>query len=159
MPPPDDDHPQDALCEEAEAIGRMMLELSEAMRRYQAQSMGRFHLTVPQYIVLNTIRRRGRGCTMSELAEVAYQVPATMTGIIDRLSERGLVQRQQDPADRRAWRVALTPAGERLLDEVERFRQGSWRRVLAGLAPQERIALRRLLEYCLAAVLAELEHT
>ncbi len=158
MPPPDD-RPQDALHEEAEAIGRVMLALSEAMRRYLAQTMGRFHLTVPQYIVLNTIRRRGRGCTMSELADVAYQVPATMTGIIDRLSERGLVQRQQDPTDRRSWRVVLTPAGQRLLDEVEQLRQRSWQRVLGELAPPERRDLRRLMEHCLAAVLAELEHT
>ena len=46
-----------------------------------------------------------------ELVVATGQRPSTVTGILDRLERRGLVERQLDPDDRRSFRVALTADG------------------------------------------------
>lgn len=51
--------------------------------------------------------------TMSELAGVLGVEKAAMTGLIDRIERRGLVQRTTVAGDRRAWRVRLTPTGQK----------------------------------------------
>jgi DNA-binding MarR family transcriptional regulator len=48
---------------------------------------------------------------ISQLVAATAQRPSTLTGILDRLERRGLVERRLDPADRRSFRVALLPAG------------------------------------------------
>jgi MarR family transcriptional repressor of emrRAB len=43
---------------------------------------------------------------------------SNLTGLVDRLEQRGLVRRRDQHGDRRAWRVVLTPAGRRLLGGI-----------------------------------------
>jgi DNA-binding MarR family transcriptional regulator len=75
---------------------------------------------------------------MSQLAESSHQVSATMTGIVDRLVERGLVARERDPQDRRTLRVDLTLAGRELLEQV-RYHKRTWLlQFLEELSPGER---------------------
>lgn len=78
-------------------------------------------LTVPQMITLFAIRAAGT-CRMSELAEVTQQSAGTLTGIVDRLIDDGLVGRVRDAGDRRVVQVALTPLGEERLSRVEQAR-------------------------------------
>jgi DNA-binding MarR family transcriptional regulator len=79
-------------------------------------------LTLPQYRVLIVL---GAGSeAASALAEKLAVSRPSLTGVIDGLVVRGLVQRDGDPADRRRISLALTPAGRQLLAaadaEVER---------------------------------------
>ena len=55
-----------------------------------------------------------RPISMRELAERLKSDPSNVTGVIDRLEARGLVERRPDPTDRRIKGLALTPAGARL---------------------------------------------
>lgn len=89
---------------------------------------------------------------MSSLAEATHQVAATMTGVVDRLAERDLVERQADPADRRAWRVVLRPAGQTVLDQVEARGQANTSRMLSRFSAGDRAALLRLMEQMLTAM-------
>lgn len=57
---------------------------------------------------------------MGEIAQRLQCDNSHMTGIVDRLEERGLVERRSDPADRRVRLVALTAAGEDLKRELGR---------------------------------------
>ena len=92
---------------------------------------------------------------MSELAEASQQVSATMTGIIDRLAERGLAVRQPDPVDRRALRVSLTPEGLELLVQLEHLGQARLARVLVGFSIEERKQIIDLMQAYLQIVLSE----
>jgi MarR family transcriptional regulator, organic hydroperoxide resistance regulator len=54
------------------------------------------------------------GLATSALADKLQQVGGTLTGVLDRMEERGLVCRQRDERDRRIWRIWLTETGEEL---------------------------------------------
>lgn len=107
-------------------------------RRRFEQELDAFNITVPQFMALRCIAENEAGCNMSELAEASNQVSATMTGIVDRLEDRGLVMRERDPRDRRAQRVALTPAGKALMQQIRRHKQAWIGQFLSTLSPEER---------------------
>ncbi|MFF6874370.1 MarR family winged helix-turn-helix transcriptional regulator [Streptomyces sp. NPDC012474] len=78
---------------------------------------------------------------MRKLARQLKCEPSNVTGIVDRLEARGLVERQPDPTDRRVKVAAATAEGRRVarsLRESLRFA----REPLAGLSEAERVALR-----------------
>jgi MarR family transcriptional regulator, organic hydroperoxide resistance regulator len=60
----------------------------------------------------------GEPRALRDLVEATGQRPSTLTGVVDRLERRGLVARQPQPADRRAFQVAPTAAGRRAIARV-----------------------------------------
>ncbi|MET8287380.1 MarR family winged helix-turn-helix transcriptional regulator [Streptomyces sp. NPDC048448] len=82
---------------------------------------------------------------MRRLAQKLKCEPSNVTGIVDRLEVRGLVERRPDPSDRRVKLAAATEEGRRVahsLRESLRFA----REPLAGLSREERVSLRDLLQ-------------
>jgi len=151
-PPPAD------LLADAETLRQVTLQLSWASQRRLARELEGYHLTVPQYMALRALQRYDQqGCTMSELAEASQQVAATMTGIIDRLAERGLAARRPDPGDRRALRVSLTQEGAGLLEQIQRSGQARLARLFEGFTADERRQLIRLMQAYLQVVLDEID--
>ena len=102
---------------------RVTLRMSWAAHRTQAQRLKEFNLTMPQFMVMRALQRLEPGCTMTELGEAAIQVPATVTGIIDRLEQNNLVLRQPNPSDRRSYHILLTPTGQALLNQIDAERR------------------------------------
>lgn len=86
---------------------------------------------------------------MRRIAQKLRCEPSNVTGIVDRLETRGLVERRPDPADRRVKLAAPTDEG---LQTAERLRESLdfAREPLAGLSAEERTALRDLLRRMLA---------
>ncbi|MFD3677686.1 MarR family winged helix-turn-helix transcriptional regulator [Streptomyces sp. NPDC058613] len=82
---------------------------------------------------------------MRRIAQKLRCEPSNVTGIVDRLETRGLVERRPDPADRRVKLAAPTEEG---LQTADRLRESLdfAREPLAGLSSQERTALRDLLK-------------
>ncbi len=76
----------------------------------------RWELGPSQFNVLNLLRLRPEGVTQIELSRQLIMHRSNLTGLIDRLQRRGLVERKEVAADRRAYRVVLTPAGAKLLN-------------------------------------------
>ncbi len=103
-------------------------------------------LTGAQARVLGLLSREP--LPMRRIAERLKCEPSNVTGIVDRLEVRGLVERQLDPADRRVKLAAVTPQGrataERLRTSLEFAREP-----LAGLSAQDRTVLRDLLRQML----------
>ena len=128
----------DQLEADVKAIERTMLQLGWATHRQLHQELAGFNLTVSQFAALRALQEFENGCTMSELAEAARQISATMTGIVDRLVERGVIDRQRDPADRRSVRISLTKDGTELLETIRQQKRVRLRQFLAKLSPSER---------------------
>ncbi|MFF0561571.1 MarR family winged helix-turn-helix transcriptional regulator [Streptomyces sp. NPDC004266] len=91
-----------------------------------------------------TVLRRGPAA-MRALAETMACDASNMTGIIDRLEQRGLVRREADASDRRVKNVILTAEGERVTDAI-RAKMRTTREGLDGLDDQDRESLYTLLE-------------
>jgi len=88
-----------------------------------AQSHG---ITSGQFQVLAALRRRyPRTASPSDLSRSAILTTGTMTVLLDRLEEKGLVRRLRDPNDRRRIEVELTPPGKETIDRAldERVRR------------------------------------
>ena len=87
---------------------------------------------------------------MRKLAQKLKCEPSNVTGIVDRLESRGLVERRPDPADRRLKLAAATDAGRRVARDLREGLRFA-REPLAGLSDEERLALRDLLRRMLDA--------
>lgn len=96
-------------------VARMMRTLAD--RRARAHGMTR-----AQWMILFRLRRRD-GLTQRELAEILEVEPITVGRLVDRLEARGLIERRADPADRRCWRLHLTPAADPVLAEIDEARR------------------------------------
>jgi len=87
---------------------------------------------------------------MRRLAQQLKCEPSNVTGIVDRLEARGLVERRPDPADRRVKLAAPTEEGRRIAHGL-RDSLNFAREPLAGLSREERLSLRDLLQRMLDA--------
>jgi DNA-binding MarR family transcriptional regulator len=88
--------------------------------------------------------------SMRELAERLKADPSNVTGLIDRLEARGLVERRADPKDRRIKGLALTPAGATLRERLF-ARLYSAPRSVAELSARDQRVLKDVLERILSA--------
>jgi DNA-binding MarR family transcriptional regulator len=102
-------------------------------------------LTIAQLSALTSLELGG-ALTPSELAEVERVQPPTMTKLVAKLEERGLVQRTPHPTDRRQVILSATESGRAILAQFERARDEWLSRRLAELSPEEREVLRRAAE-------------
>ncbi len=68
-----------------------------------------------QFNVLNLLHSNPDGLSQTELGRQLLTHRSNVTGLVDRLEKRGLVERRAAPQDRRVYRVLLTSAGEKLL--------------------------------------------
>ena len=87
--------------------------------------------------------------SQSEIAEQLAVQGATVTTMLQRMEEAGLVARRRDPDDNRLVRVYLTDAGRRLERDINAQFTKVEEATFAGLSPQDRASLRRMLQQML----------
>lgn len=78
----------------------------------------RWDLSPSQFNLLNVLHGQSEGLSQSDLSRLLIMHRSNTTGLVDRLEQRGLVQRRDHPGDRRAYRVVLTSEGTRLLELI-----------------------------------------
>jgi DNA-binding MarR family transcriptional regulator len=110
------------------AVGR----LSRSLRRIGAPGQGHGSLSA-----LSTLVSHGQ-LRLGDLAVKEAVSAATMSRIVATLVDAGYVRRAPDPADRRAWLVAATEEGERVLSGLRSTRVRELSRRMANLTPQAR---------------------
>jgi MarR family transcriptional regulator, organic hydroperoxide resistance regulator len=115
-------------------------ELQAASKRMQRE----IGVTGPQRLALRLIGRRP-GLSAGELASTMQLHPSTLTGILDLLVTRKLVDRRADPADRRRARLKLTRAGQRVDAARSGTVEAAVQRSLSKCSTAEIEASRRLL--------------
>lgn len=131
---------------ELEFTGVQFLRLIGALKLKLARDLARYGITFPQFMVLIALERTQESSRMGPLASSTLQSLPAMTGIVDRLEERGLVQRQRDPNDRRSVVVCLTEKGKALLSQIKTERQQALEEIFRVLTPEERVFLNSVLE-------------
>lgn len=97
--------------------------IRELVRAYQAfanysESFVRQHdLTPAQFDVIATLGNT-QGMSMGDIGDKTLITKGTLTGVVDRLTKKGLVTREVPPENRRSVIVKLTPDGESLFEQV-----------------------------------------
>lgn len=111
-----------------------------------------YDLTGPQWRVFRTLGEQGgEGLTPGQISEQLRVTPGNTTGVLDKLAEAGLVERQTHPEDRRAVLVQLTPHGWEVYRQVRPAFDARVTELLGCLTPAETrdltAALQRLLDH------------
>lgn len=119
-------------------VGRVS-RLSRLIDRILGENFARHGIEAWMYDVLATLRRNGEPYELGagDLVEQTMVTTGAMTNRIDRLEERGLVERDSAPDDRRKVVVRLTPAGLALVDEVVTGHMETERQILGALSPRQ----------------------
>jgi DNA-binding MarR family transcriptional regulator len=97
-------------------VGEMLIQLIESMKTYFFTAIEQVGLTPPQAFALRSLHEP---CPMRDLADQMGYDASYITGIVDRLEARGLVERTPDPVDRRVKRLVVTAAGVELRNQLE----------------------------------------
>jgi len=111
----------------------LLSDVARMLRTYWDQEARKLGTTRAQWAVLARLERH-EGLKQSELAEILEIQPITLTRLIDRLCESGLIERRSDPADRRAKRLFLTPAARPVLDHLSEAGAAQMARILDGVS-------------------------
>jgi len=116
-------------------------------RRLQTGTLAVHGLTVPQYEALFFLHAMPDDAllTQQELSARLLVTKGNVTGLIDRLAERGLVERRADPGDRRLNRLALTAEGRALFTRARPDHDRAVCDLLSALPVADRLHLARLL--------------
>jgi MarR family transcriptional regulator, transcriptional regulator for hemolysin len=93
-------------------------------------------VTRAQWKVLFRLDRQP-GLRQIELADMLDVEPITLSRIVDRLEESGLVERVADPADRRAWRLHVTAQAGPLIEKLRAVAADLTRDAFAGIDPKD----------------------
>jgi DNA-binding MarR family transcriptional regulator len=115
--------------------------------KVQRREAGHLHhhgLSIAQFDVLVQLSRE-EGITQQMLAERLMVTKGNVCGLIDRMSESGLVERRADPDDRRANLLHLTAAGRARAEEIVPDHQEFLTHVMSVLPVEDRRTLARLL--------------
>ena len=133
-------------------IGRVS-RLSRLIDRRLGENFARFGIEAWMYDVLATLRRQGEPyeLTAGDLVRQTMVTTGAITNRIDRLEERGLVQRARTD-DRRKVIVRLTPEGRDLVDRVVGDHMATERHILGPLTRRQEAELARLLRTVLVGL-------
>jgi DNA-binding MarR family transcriptional regulator len=104
-----------------------------------------FGTTLPRFDLMAQLERHGEGLKMNELSRRLMVTGGNVTAIVDQLEGEGLVERLDEPADRRAFRIRLTRSGEKAFADMARAHEGWVVELLSGLTRREHEELLRLL--------------
>lgn len=109
-----------------------------------AERLERLDLSPPHVGLLGMLRR-APGQSQQDLAGSLGTHPSRMVALVDELEQKGLLERRENPDDRRVYALFLTPAGERALRDVGRVNAEHLEALCAALDGAERQQLGQLL--------------
>jgi len=125
--------------------GRLVYAVSAIIRKASDRALASWDLTVAQAPFLVVLREAGCPITIGDLARLLMLESPSVTTMIDRLSEHGLVERTGDPKDRRRTLVQLTEEGKRLQNSIREPGQQLYDEIFDVVTDEERQVLRAIL--------------
>lgn len=124
----------------------LMLGTMHEMEAQLESALGQVGLSLAKFGVLAKLAEAGEPLALGSLADRCCCVRSNMTQLIDRLQTDKLVERVDDPTDRRSIKASLTPEGRSRYEDGVRLLSEAERNVFARLAAPERATLARLLQ-------------
>jgi DNA-binding MarR family transcriptional regulator len=157
--PTSDTAPNEAPASPSDStVEAILTEVGGWIGELKCASMGRLvqgRVSMSQLHVLWLLQHHGE-MPMSRLAELLDVSVSNATGLIDRMEERGLVERVRVPDDRRVVIVRASAEGSRRRDEIEALKQDGMRSILGRLTPDQLTRIHAAVGDLRAAVLDEI---
>jgi MarR family transcriptional regulator, transcriptional regulator for hemolysin len=125
-------------------LGFLLHDVARLLRKRFEQRARGLGLTRSQWQTLANLNRC-EGIHQSRLAEILEIEPITLVRILDRLEERGLIERRAHPTDRRVRLLYLREAARPLIAAMQRIGDATRGEALAGLPEADRDELMRML--------------
>jgi len=97
----------------------------------------KFDTTLPRFDLMSQLYRYPDGLKMKDLSRLLLVTCGNITGLTDRLVEDGMVERRDDPEDRRAYHVILTAKGRKTFEAMAADHKRWVGSALAGLAAED----------------------
>lgn len=138
-------HDEDETVRHDLRILRSLRRIIRSVEIHSKKLAAKYDVTGPQLICLLTVRDLGP-VTATTISKEIYVSPSTVVGILDRLEEKGLIQRQRDKKDRRRVYVSLTDEGTKLADHAPSPLQDRLAEGLNGLPELEQVSIALALE-------------
>lgn len=125
-------------------LGFLLHEVARLLRKRFEQRTGDQGLTRSQWQTIAYLAKQ-EGIRQTSLAEMLEIEPMTLVRILDRLEQRGLIERRQDPEDRRAWRLYLKDEARPLLLAMQPIGEATRAEALKGVSDADRDRLIEIL--------------
>ena len=119
-------------------------ETAHALRKAFGRRAASVGVTGAQWKVLFKLTLKP-GLRQTDLADMLDIEPITLTRILDRLQEAGLIERSSDPADRRAWRLHVTAKAKPLVAKLRAIADEMTADAFAGIDPRDIETTRQVL--------------
>jgi DNA-binding MarR family transcriptional regulator len=130
-------------------LARRFQQIAVAVFHAEVETAG-YDLTPVQYAALAAVGTR-TGLDQATLAGLIAYDRTTITGVVDRLVQKGLVARAPSPRDRRAHELQITTAGKKTLRGIEPAVEAAQKSMMRGLTAPESKELMRLLHKAIDA--------
>lgn len=127
---------------------RILQSLRQSIRavdQYSKELAAKYHVTAPQLICLNEIQQQ-EPVTLTTLARQVHLSPSTVTGIIERLEKKKLIERIKDDKDKRKLLISLTDEGHQLIDDAPKPLQDRLAESFSSLPEEEQLSIVTSLE-------------
>lgn len=145
---PQSDSETRASSEHTQAL-RLWLRMLACTNLIEGQIRSRlrqqFNITLPRFDLMSQLERTPEGLKMGELSKRMMVTGGNVTGITDQLVSEGLVLRQDNPNDRRAYIVKLTPEGRKAFKKMAEAHEKWIVELFGGMGEKERQQLYVLL--------------
>jgi len=128
-----------------QCINFVLTKAQQSVQQLFKDELEPFGITPGQYGILKCLWDEN-GATVKQLADRLHLDSSTITGVLDRLENKGLVKREPALNDRRALSVVLTPEGEAIEESVDQAIFNANEKVVGILKPRESEDLRLLLD-------------
>lgn len=128
-----------------EEIVHRLLTIHRHLRHYSKRVSGELGISGRQLAALRRLREAGP-LSVGQISSYLYVADSTVSELLDGLEARGLVTRSRSSEDNRVAQVALTAAGEQLVDRAPLGGTALLRQRLRSLPPERAIALARALQ-------------
>jgi len=133
-------HPS-PIAAQAERVEQDLGAIRRALRKPLESAVAQGGLTVPQTAVMRIVVRQP-GIVLRDLSHAVNLAHSTVSGIVDRLEKRGMIERRPDPEDGRTSRIFPTPIVQEFVrEQIPRLSRGPLESALTRAKPAERTAI------------------
>ena len=132
---------------------RLLAECMQGFERLSSEQARRSGLTHPQFDIIATLGNTP-GMSYKELGEKTLITKGTLTGVIERLEQKGLVERQRNDCDKRSFFIRLTADGEATFNAAFPRVTAMGRNVFAAYREEDFAALEKTLSQLKTVIMA-----